>query len=366
MATLDVNPVKNGAISQTPGNSPLTDIPAGYCPDNSGQWFVIPEGEDAGKKLFYYDVIVGQGEPEATVVCVHGNPECSYSYRHVAKQLKQQSLKCYRLVVMDHIGFGRSDQASFQMVDKHHATNLSQLVQFLDLQNVTLVVHDWGGPIGVGAFIKEYQRVSQLIVLNTTIFPIPKDGVTYDNFPFGIKFLSWAMGGRTVLNRFWGIHAAYSIHVNAKKLIPFVMDYIFYHIKSAFKQVPKTHRLFQQMFSSLANTRSSKRMVRQTPVWGHGYEYNDPTLGVQNNHEFYQYMQDNVTKAWGPQGNNIPVRLLFGDWDPLAKASVIKQWTNALPQLAGNIQIFPGVSHFVAEYKAKEIAEAIIDVANLN
>ncbi len=72
----------------------------------------------------------------------------------------------------------------------HHANNLLQLVRYLDLQNVTLVIHDWGGPIGVGAFIREPQRVSNLIVLNTTIFPMLPDGPLYTNYP--IRFLPWS------------------------------------------------------------------------------------------------------------------------------------------------------------------------------
>jgi len=352
-------------ISQVCGNSPLLNIPSDYCPTDSGHWFIIPEGLDAGKKLFFYDAIIGTGTPEATIVCVHGNPECSYSYRHVVNQLRQHSKKSFRLVVMDHIGFGRSDQASYEMVDMHHANNLQQLIQHLDLQHVTLVIHDWGGPIGVGAFIHEPERVDHLIVLNTTVFPLSKTGLTYENYPFPFKLLSWSAGGKNIPDILWKTHAAFSIHATPGTYLSLVSSYIGYFIKSAFNRIPEADMVYKDMLSTAVNARSSKRMVQQTPVWGHGYSYLDPTLGQQDNHDFYRYLQNNISKVWGPEGKNIPTRLLFGEWDPLSKPSAIQQWLQALPQLKNHIQIFQKVSHFVAEHKAPEVAQAILDVAEL-
>ena len=63
---------------------------------------------------------------------------------------------------MDHIGFGISDQATFEMVEIHHSDNLLQLIRHLDLKDVTLAVHDWGGPIGVGTFIQEPWRMTTM------------------------------------------------------------------------------------------------------------------------------------------------------------------------------------------------------------
>ena len=153
-------------------NTPLENPPVDYCPAGSQCWFKIPEGRDAGKTMFYYDHIVGNGEPEATVVFVHGNPECSYTYRFIRDALINSG-RPLRLIAMDHIGFGLSDQASFEMVDMHHSANLLQWVRHLDLQEVSLVVHDWGGPIGVGTFAEDPGRIRNLLVMNTTIFPMP-------------------------------------------------------------------------------------------------------------------------------------------------------------------------------------------------
>lgn len=70
-----------------PTNSPMTRVPDDYCPPGGARHFTLGEGPDAGKTLFYYDVTVGEGTPRTTVLMVHGNPECSYTYRHVRDHL---------------------------------------------------------------------------------------------------------------------------------------------------------------------------------------------------------------------------------------------------------------------------------------
>jgi pimeloyl-ACP methyl ester carboxylesterase len=62
------------------------------------------------------------------------------------------------------------------MVEMHHARNLAQLVDVLDLRDITLVVHDWGGPIGIGGLLASPEGVANLVVLNTSVFPMPSEG----------------------------------------------------------------------------------------------------------------------------------------------------------------------------------------------
>jgi len=170
-------------VEMQPGNTPVVDIPSDYYPADSGRWFVIPEGKDANKKMFFRDSVHNGENPEHTIVFVHGNPESSYTFRHVIDNVIQASAKPVRIVAMDHVGFGLSDQASYEMVSMDHAENLLKLIQYLNLENVTLVVHDWGGPIGIGAFLQEHHQVDNLVVLNSTVFPMPDEGYTYNNFP---------------------------------------------------------------------------------------------------------------------------------------------------------------------------------------
>jgi len=189
-------------ISQTPGNTPINVIPLDYFPEKCGFWLELYEGPDKGKKLFFRDSSHGNNGPQKTILFVHGNPECSCTYRKIIKHLIDTAKKPFRIINVDHIGFGLSDRASYQMVCMDHCKNLIQLVNTLNLKNVTLIVHDWGGPIGIGTFIKEFERLSNLVILNSTVFPFPNEGKTYKNYP--ISWLGWARGPYIIPNRLWG------------------------------------------------------------------------------------------------------------------------------------------------------------------
>ena len=92
-------------------------------------------------RMHYVDE--GSGQP---VVMVHGNPTWSFLYRKVIKRLQPE----YRCIAMDHLGFGLSDKPKdWSYLPAEHSTNLATLIEGLGLKNITLVVQDWGGPIGL-------------------------------------------------------------------------------------------------------------------------------------------------------------------------------------------------------------------------
>ncbi len=341
-------------------NSPLTRPPSDYFPAGSARWFTISDGLDAGKKLFYFDHTAGRDLPDATVVFVHGNPESSYTYRHIRDALIDSPQRL-RMIAMDHVGFGLSDQASFEMVDMHHAENLVQLVRQLDLRDVTLVVHDWGGPIGIGAFIEEPWRVKNLLVMNTTIFPMPEDGITYTNFP--VSWMPWSDTPKLVPDALWGGVAGYVVsHASPQSTLRFLANVSRYLLLHGLRLIPEDtpEYVWSQALRGRANARSSKRNVLQTPHWGHGYSYDEPIHGSHDNHAFYARIQHSVPEAWGPAGQNIGVCGYFGEWDACGKASVVRQWQEALPQMADNTFVFPDVGHFIEEYKGEEMARSIL------
>lgn len=348
-------------FSDAPGDTPLGDVPVDYDGGGRGRWFVLPEGPDAGRRLYVWERRVGAGEGPV-ILLVHGNPECSYTYRRVVAALAERDLPPgTRIIGMDHLGFGRSDQASFEMVDMHHADNLRQLVAALDLHDVTLVVHDWGGPIGIGAFLPFPERVSNLVVLNSTIFPMPEEGPTYGTYPIPV-LLPWARTASVVPDRLWGAHAAAVIGLRPGTRLGVVGRWVASLATGLVGRAGTdvaAARVFRQQFATVANARSSKRMVRQTTVWGHGTTYDDARVGRQDNREFYRRLRTEIPAAWGPAGQGIGVAGLFGAWDPLAKPSVLDQWRQALPQIDGHLQVFDGVSHFVEEHRPDEIADAV-------
>jgi len=354
--------------NKIPSNSPVENIPSDYYPEGCGFWFEIPEGLDAGKKMFYRDSVHGSGTPESTIVFVHGNPEASYTYAKAIKHLISSTKKPIRIVAMDNIGFGLSDQATYEMVCMDHAENLLQLIKTLDLSNVTLIIHDWSGPIGVGAFIKVPTLVSNLVLLNSTVFPIPKTGLIFVEFPS--KEFSWPTFPDVIPNELWGRFAALVVTSPGSGFQePPKPEDIINFLKNVYPLDNETvaQRFYREMFKSDSNALSSKRLVRQCAFWAEGNIYEEPTMGKRDTAPFYRYIQDNITKLWGPKGQNIGVRGIIGlDAEPTAKEETLQTWVDNLPQFEGKFELFKRAGHFIEETKPKRVANAIIDVADLN
>jgi haloalkane dehalogenase len=116
---------------------------------------------DAGGVAMHY-VDEGAGDP---VLLLHGEPTWSYLWRKIIPELPG------RIVAPDLIGFGRSDKPAdigWYTYDRHVASIVA-LVEALDLRDITLVVHDWGGPIGLRFAVEHDDRVARLAILNTGV-----------------------------------------------------------------------------------------------------------------------------------------------------------------------------------------------------
>lgn len=114
--------------------------------------------DSEGFSMSYLDE--GRGRP---ILFVHGTPSWSFEWRHAIRSLRTR----YRCVAPDHLGFGLSEKpkhAPYKPSD--HARRLSALVSDLDLRNVTLVVHDFGTPIGLSVALDQPDRIASVVVLN--------------------------------------------------------------------------------------------------------------------------------------------------------------------------------------------------------
>jgi haloalkane dehalogenase len=110
---------------------------------------------------------VGEGSP---VVMLHGEPSWSFIWRQVIPPIRDTG---YRCIVPDHAGFGRSDKPldeDWHSLERHVDITAS-LLEDLDLRDVTLVVHDWGGPIGFSVCLIHPDRVARVATLDTVIDP---------------------------------------------------------------------------------------------------------------------------------------------------------------------------------------------------
>ena len=121
-----------------------------------------------GHTMHYVDE--GAGEP---IVFVHGNPAWSFEFRHLIAGLRSE----FRCVAPDHVGFGLSSRSD-RREDHHpasHAEAFAALLDELDLQDVTLFLTDWGGPIGLDFARRHPDRVKRLVIANTWCWPVNRD-----------------------------------------------------------------------------------------------------------------------------------------------------------------------------------------------
>ena len=131
----------------------------------------------------YHYVDEGRGE---TLLCVHGNPTWSFAWRNLIKDLSRD----YRVLAVDHVGCGFSDKPQdYEYRLARHVDNLSRFVVGLDLQNITLLAHDWGGAIGMGAAGKLPERFSRFVLFNTAAFRSPR-------IPWRIAVCRWPLVGQ--------------------------------------------------------------------------------------------------------------------------------------------------------------------------
>ncbi len=120
--------------------------------------------EAGGLRLAHLDE--GDGPP---VLLLHGEPTWSFLWRHTIPPLLAAG---YRCVVPDHAGFGQSDKPlalDWYSYDRHTAL-AAQLLEELDLRGVTVVVHDWGGPIGLRLAVEQPDRIDRIVVTDTGLF----------------------------------------------------------------------------------------------------------------------------------------------------------------------------------------------------
>ncbi len=118
------------------------------------------EGFPDGKARMHY---IDEGEGEI-ILFVHGTPVWSFLYRNLVKALSAT----HRCIAMDHIGFGLSDKPQgWGYKPEDHAANLEQFINKLGLKNINLMVHDFGGPIGLSYAVDHPANIKRLIIANT-------------------------------------------------------------------------------------------------------------------------------------------------------------------------------------------------------
>ena len=134
-----------------------------------------------GFKMHYVDE--GQGQ---VIVCLHGEPTWGYLFRHLIHQLSDG----YRVIVPDHMGFGKSEtpaDRTYWLQD--HINNLEKFILDLNLHDITFIINDFGGPAGMGFAARHPDRIARIISVNgPTPFGQPELGPLFEA---NIKVSPW-------------------------------------------------------------------------------------------------------------------------------------------------------------------------------
>ncbi len=282
--------------------------------DFDGSFPYEPRFVNAGAVRLHY---VDEGPPDAPpTLFVHGNPTWSYMWRRPIAELSTRGRRC---VAFDHMGFGRSDKPpylsgySLQV----HIDNALALIDQLDLRDVTLVVHDWGGPIGLGALLQRADRLRALVLINTWAWELP-------SFlpPFLREFRTeglgeiLALGGNLFVESMPGGMARRDVDADVMEAYraPFP-DYWSRVGTLAFqREIPLTER-----------DRSARLM-------GSIHERLDSL--------------------------DVPVRLIWGMRDPVFQPVFLEQWLEIYPQ--AEVARVPDAGHFVLEDDPDAVVKALV------
>lgn len=222
-----------------------------------------------GYSMHYLDE--GRGE---TVVMVHGNPSWSFYFRELVRALRPTN----RCIVPDHIGMGLSDRPGedrYRYTLKSRIDDLDKLLATVAPAGpVTLIVHDWGGMIGMGWAVRHPERVKAVIAFNTACFGLPKE----KNFPGLLRIMRGSLSGVPI--RAFGLARKFvlSTCTAKRKLSPAVED-AYLSVCDSWKDSLAVHRFVQDIplapgdpaWETVVEIESKLAVFEETPMllpWG--------------------------------------------------------------------------------------------------
>lgn len=283
---MDEHPPDQGWIdrSEYPFQSHFIDLPAG--------------------RMHYVDE--GQGE---TLLMVHGTPTWSFLYRQLIKALSPD----YRVVAPDHFGFGLSEKpVGWSYLPRDHAQNLASLIERLDLKEFTLVVHDFGGPIGLSYAIQRPENVRRLVLMNTFMWSLKGDpafetpGKLFNN-PLGrFAYKNLNFSAEVMVRSAWG----------DKKTL-----------------TPQIHRHYTRALPTPGDRQGTWVFLQQ----------------LIGSSDWYQSLWERRAAI-----QDKPALILWGMKDIAFKQKELERWEALFPQ--ARVVRFPEVGHFLQDEAGPEVA----------
>ena len=264
--------------------------------------------EIGGHRMAYLDE--GSGPP---LVMVHGNPSWSYLYRNLIAGLRDR----YRCIAPDHLGCGFSDKPQdYPYRLANHVDNLDRLLESLAIERCILVVHDWGGAIGMGWAVRHPERVAGVVVLNTAAF-------RSDRLPLRIAVCRWPLLGPLLVRGLNGFARAATFMAVSRPMRAEIA------------------RGFLTPYDSWANRIAILRFVQDIPM-NEGHPSWSTLLSIENSLHRLQHC---------------PVLLCWGGRDFCFNDSFYQQWRLRFP--LAEAHYFAAANHYVLEDALPEIRPLI-------
>jgi haloalkane dehalogenase len=259
----------------------------------------------SGLRLHYLDE--GSGEP---VVLLHGNPTWSFLYRHLVEDLRDS----YRVIVPDHIGCGLSDKPEDSRYDYTLASRVNDLeflLAHLGLdREVNLVMHDWGGIIGMTYAAMYPGRIARLVVCNTAAFHKP----TGKSFPWVLGIFRNPTLGRWLV-RDLNLFCHGMAWTGCKKT----------------RLTRAEHQAYRAPYDSSAHRIAIHRFVQDIPLQPGDRSY-----------EQISQVQDRLHCL-----DSVPMLILWGMKDFVFDPVILDEWIRRFPR--AEVHRFPQAGHLVFE-----------------
>ena len=250
----------------------------------------------------YHYLDEGAGE---TLLMLHGNPTWSFYYRNLILGLKDS----YRCVVPDHMGMGKSDKPQdYPYTLSQHIDNLEQLVNHLGLDDITLVVHDWGGAIGMGFAVRHPKLIRRLVIFNTA------------------AFLSHEIPLSLSLCRIPGFGALAIRGFNA-----FARGAIRWACVKQERMTKEVREGYLEPYDNFANRVANLRFVQDIPMSPDSPSYS-VIQNIEKNLKLFQ---------------NHPVQIIWGAHDFVFNDNFLKRWQEIFPQ--AEVHRMEDAGHYVVE-----------------
>jgi len=266
------------------------------------RWFEVGPG-----RMHYVDE--GAGRP---VVFVHGAPAWSFLWRGAIRALRDR----HRCIAPDLLGFGLSEQpAGFSYHPREQARCLATLLAHLDVRDATLVVHDWGGPIGLAFALEHPERVRDLVLFNTWLWSVRGT-------------LRGELTGRLFASRLWAwLERRHSL--STRCFLPAVMG-------DRGKLAPDVHRHYVEPF------RDPRSREPNVVLWRE-------ILGAS----------DWLGSLWERRGAITSKRALivWGLADRAFTRADLARWREVLPH--ARVETLPRAGHFVQEEEPEAVARLL-------